>query len=190
MDSMSPPPLAAKPKKGKSQTVASTLPKPPTETKESPPKPTKGSEQSHSVSSDTVPNPQDLEIDIQLASTGLPSTLDEGTPFLLSEDELEKESDEEEVLAVGDDMDEDIQADEELLKDINNDVKDDSAANQKMNEATETFARISSNITEVLSLVKGFDFSALLSNVKDLQAHALKQEEASVAWTKSSTNMA
>ncbi|GJY76832.1 hypothetical protein Tco_0481948 [Tanacetum coccineum] len=99
-DSVSPPPLAAKPKKGKSQTVASTLPKsqgpeasgalskkrkkpkskrPPTETKESPPKPTEGSEQSHSVSSGTVPDPQDLERDIQLASTGLPSTLDEGT---------------------------------------------------------------------------------------------------------------
>nr|GEV63518.1 hypothetical protein [Tanacetum cinerariifolium] len=66
---VSPPPLVAKPKKGKSQTVAPTLPKsqdpeasgalskkrtkpkskrPPTKTKESPPKPTKGSEQSHS----------------------------------------------------------------------------------------------------------------------------------------------
>nr|GEV94718.1 hypothetical protein [Tanacetum cinerariifolium] len=38
-----------------------------------------GSEQSHSVSSGTVPDPQDLKRDIQLASTGLPSTLDEGT---------------------------------------------------------------------------------------------------------------
>ncbi|GJS53352.1 hypothetical protein Tco_0626714 [Tanacetum coccineum] len=78
----------------------------------------------------------------------------------------------------------------QLLKDINNAIKDDPAANQKINEATETFARISSNITEVLSLVKGFDFFALLSTMKDLQAHALKQEEASAAWTKSSTNMA
>ncbi|GKF79782.1 hypothetical protein Tco_0235350, partial [Tanacetum coccineum] len=43
-DSVSPPTLAAKPKKGKSQTLTSTLPK-----------------------------------DIQLACTGLPSTLDEGT---------------------------------------------------------------------------------------------------------------
>ncbi|GJT99239.1 hypothetical protein Tco_1094757, partial [Tanacetum coccineum] len=77
-----------------------------------------------------------------------------------------------------------------LLKDINNAVKDDPAANKKINEATKTFERISSNITEVLSLVKGFDFSTLLSNVKDLQAHALKQEEALAAWTKSSTNMA
>ncbi|GJY29695.1 hypothetical protein Tco_0405462 [Tanacetum coccineum] len=36
----------------------------------------------------------------------------------------------------------------QLLKDINNAVKDDPATNQKLNEATETFARISSNITE------------------------------------------
>ncbi|GKC93928.1 hypothetical protein Tco_1159370 [Tanacetum coccineum] len=78
----------------------------------------------------------------------------------------------------------------QLLKDIINVVKDDPATNQKLNEATETFARISSKLTEVLPLVKGFDFSALLSTMKDLQAHALKQEESSVAWTKSSTNMA
>ncbi|GJT15081.1 hypothetical protein Tco_0873787 [Tanacetum coccineum] len=187
--------------------------------------------------------------------------------YLLSEDELDKESDKEEVLVAGDDIYEDIQANEEvrtpspkqdqlepsqvqestfdsfnpdlkkfdnitplterqlikdqtdklmeasmssldrsstticdlykgldaitqLLKDINNAVKDDPAANQKINEATKTFARISSNITRVLSLVKGFDFSTLLSTMKDLQAHALKQEEAPAAWIKSSTNMA
>ncbi|GJU94985.1 retrovirus-related pol polyprotein from transposon TNT 1-94 [Tanacetum coccineum] len=43
---------------------------------------------------------------------------------------------------------------------------------------------------DVLSLVKGFDFSALLSTMKDLQAHALKQDEELAAWAKSSTNMA
>ncbi|GKB69009.1 hypothetical protein Tco_0930421 [Tanacetum coccineum] len=319
--------------------------KPPTETKVTPPKPTKSSEKSYSVSSGTVPNPQDLERGIQLASKGLTSTLDEGTrkstplskstathpkdsggnkqpldmdltsmtsdegmtkttpylegllgdkdsggnippadmepihtsitdpsgtatkcqtfadiqAYLLFDDEIDKESDEEEVLAVGDGMDEDIYAAEEvrtpspkqdqpkpsnvqestsdssspdlkrfdntlplterqlikylrkvsrvlfnriakkqwehheeavLLKDINNAVKDDPAANQKINEATETFTRIFSNITEVLSLVKGFDFSALMSTVRDLQAHALKQDEELAAWAKSSTNMA
>ncbi|GJS76930.1 nucleotide-binding alpha-beta plait domain-containing protein [Tanacetum coccineum] len=97
-DSVSPPLLVAKPKKGKSQTITLTLhksqgleasralskkskrpksKKPPIETKVTPPKPTKGSEQSHSVSSGTVPDSQDLERDIQLASIGLPSTLDE-----------------------------------------------------------------------------------------------------------------
>ncbi|GJT32177.1 hypothetical protein Tco_0922596 [Tanacetum coccineum] len=53
--------------------------KTPSETKVSSPKPTEGSEQSHSVSSSTVPDPQDLERNIQLASMGLHSTLDEGT---------------------------------------------------------------------------------------------------------------
>ncbi|GJZ08560.1 hypothetical protein Tco_0542843 [Tanacetum coccineum] len=52
---------------------------PPTETKVTPPKLMEAFEQSHSVSSGTVHDPQDLERDIQLASTGLPSTLDKGT---------------------------------------------------------------------------------------------------------------
>ncbi|GKD48193.1 hypothetical protein Tco_1277169, partial [Tanacetum coccineum] len=80
--SVSPPPLAAKPKKGKSHTVTLILPKSqgheasgalfkkskrPKSKK--PPIETKG----------TIPDPQDLERDIQLTSTGLPSTLDEGT---------------------------------------------------------------------------------------------------------------
>ncbi|GJR06308.1 hypothetical protein Tco_0529292 [Tanacetum coccineum] len=350
--------LSKKRKKPKSK-------RPPTKTKESPPKPTEGSEQSHLVSSGTVPDPQDLERDIQLASTGLPSILDEGTrpskplpkgtvthpkdlggnkqpldrditsmtfnegtakttprlerslgdkdsggnippaniwnqytllllilqgltssevepdteplklqtyaniqPFLLSDDELDKDSDEEEVLVVGDDMDEDPQDDKEvrtpspkqdqpelsyvqesasdssspdlekfnnilpltewqlnkylrkmsrasvdqyydkniahrdqtdklveafmssLDRNVSNAIKDDPATNQKLNEATETLVRISLHITEALSLVKGFDFSALISAVKSLQDHAVKQEEASTAWMKSSTNMA
>nr|GEY68470.1 hypothetical protein [Tanacetum cinerariifolium] len=50
----------------------------------------------------------------------------------------------------------------QLFKEISNTIKDDPATNQKINEATETFARISSYVTELLSLVKGFDFSALL----------------------------
>ncbi|GKA68613.1 retrovirus-related pol polyprotein from transposon TNT 1-94, partial [Tanacetum coccineum] len=185
-DSVSPLPLAAKPKKGKSQTMTPTLPKlqgpkvpralskkskrpkskkPPTETKVTSPKPMEGFEQSHSVSLGTVPDPQDLERDIQLASMGLPSTLNEGTrtskPFLEGTaktmpypkgsfrekdlggnkppadmepihtsvanpsgivanfsplwDELDKESENKEVLASGEDMDEDIQAAEEVI---------------------------------------------------------------------------
>ncbi|GKD02546.1 hypothetical protein Tco_1177520 [Tanacetum coccineum] len=112
----------------------------------------KGSEQSHLVSSGTVPDSQDLERNIQLASTGLPSTLNKGTrsakttprpeaslgdkdsggnkppadmepinppvadlsAFLLSEDELDEESDEEEILAAGEDMDGDTQVAKEV----------------------------------------------------------------------------
>ncbi|GKA84971.1 hypothetical protein Tco_0806625, partial [Tanacetum coccineum] len=210
-DSVSPPPLARKPKKGKSQTVTLTLPK------------SQGPEASGALSkkkkrpkSKKPPTKTKTFTDIQA--------------YLLSDDELDEESDEEEVLAAEDDMDEDIQAllthpfltlslsrvlfnkiakkqwehhkeaalsyadimasidqyyDEniahrdqtdklveasmssldrssttisdlykgmdvitKLLKDINNVVKDDPAANQKINEATDTFARISSNITK------------------------------------------
>ncbi|GKB82074.1 retrovirus-related pol polyprotein from transposon TNT 1-94 [Tanacetum coccineum] len=99
-DSVSPPPFSAKKKKRKSQTMTSTLPqsqgpeasgalskkrskpkskKPCTKTKVSPSKPTEGFKQSHSVSSGTVPDPQDLERNIQLAIMRLPSILNEGT---------------------------------------------------------------------------------------------------------------
>ncbi|GJX23589.1 hypothetical protein Tco_0228034 [Tanacetum coccineum] len=303
--------LSKKRKKPKSK-------RPPTETKELPPKPTEGSEQSHLVSSGTVHDPQDLERNIQLANTGLPSTLNEGTAthpkdsggnkqpldrditsttpdegmdktspcpegslgdkdsegnippliwnqytplllihqgllltFLLSEDELDKKSDEQEVFAAGDDMDEmsrvlfnritkkqweqheeasvsyaDLKAfinqyydkniahseqtDKlveasmgsldrsnttisdlykglnvitELLKDINNAIKDDLATNRKINEAIKTFAKTSTQTTEILSLVKIFDFFTLQATMQDLQAHALKQEEVSTSWT-------
>ncbi|GKG08869.1 hypothetical protein Tco_0334701, partial [Tanacetum coccineum] len=73
-DSLSLLPLASKLKKGKTKSK-----QPPTETKVTPPKPTEGSKQFHSVSSGTVLDPQDLERDIQLDGTRLPSTLDEGT---------------------------------------------------------------------------------------------------------------
>nr|GEY29076.1 hypothetical protein [Tanacetum cinerariifolium] len=64
-----------------------------------------------------------------------------------------------------------------LLKEIKNVVKEDPVMNNKINEAIETFTKISINITEVLSLVKGFNFFDLQSTVKDLQAHALKQDK-------------
>ncbi|GJU76066.1 hypothetical protein Tco_1273136 [Tanacetum coccineum] len=57
----------------------------------------------------------------------------------------------------------------ELLKEIKNAVKDDPAMNNKINEATKTFTKISTNIIE---------------------AHALTQDEELAAWAKSSTNMA
>ncbi|GJW78490.1 hypothetical protein Tco_0140172 [Tanacetum coccineum] len=98
-DSVSPPPMSAKKKKGKSQTVTPTLPKSqgleasktlskkrkqpkskntPNETKVSSPKPTEHFEQSHSVSSGTVPDPQDLERNIQLASVAKTMMFPEG----------------------------------------------------------------------------------------------------------------
>ncbi|GJV58767.1 hypothetical protein Tco_1464867 [Tanacetum coccineum] len=72
----------------------------------------------------------------------------------------------------------------QLLKDITNAVKDDPATNKKIEEATKTFTKISSQTIKILSLVKDFDFTTLQSTVKNLQDHALKQEEASATWTK------
>nr|GEW41605.1 hypothetical protein [Tanacetum cinerariifolium] len=57
----------------------------------------------------------------------------------------------------------------ELLEEINNAVKDDPLKNKKINEATKSFTKISTNITE---------------------AYALKQDEEPADWAKSSTNMA
>ncbi|GJQ92239.1 hypothetical protein Tco_0003378 [Tanacetum coccineum] len=292
-DSVFPPPLAAKPKKGKSQTVTSTLPKsqvpeasgalskkskrpkskkPPIETKVTPPKPMEGSEQSHSVSSGTIPDPQDLKRDIQLDSRGLPSTLDEGTrkskpllestaktmprpegslrdkdsrenippadmepihtpiadpsgtgakyqtfadikAFLLSDDELEKESDEEEVLAAGDDIDEDPQDDVEVRSPSPNQTQpepshvQESASDsvlftritekqwEQHKEAAVSYADLKASIEEyyeenIAHRDQTDQLVAAFSTMQDLQAYALKQEEASDAWTKSSTNMA
>nr|GFA13988.1 hypothetical protein [Tanacetum cinerariifolium] len=326
---MSPFPLVAKPKKGKSQTVTLTLPKsqgpevpgtlskkskrpksknPPTETNVTSPKPMEGSEQAHSGTRKSQPLPigkatypkdskgniQPLDRDITsttpnegMAKTtprpdgsledkdsgetippvdiepihttvadplGTGKTSSEVEPdneplqlqtfadiqaFLLSQDELDKERDKEEVLAAGEDMDEDSQVAEEvgtpppkqdrpepshekhkesavsyadlkasieqyydeniphrdqtdklLLRDINNAVKDDPTTNKKTNEAIKIFTKITTQTTEILSLVKTIDFSTLRSVVTYLQAQALKQEEASAAWTNSSTNMA
>ncbi|GJX23152.1 hypothetical protein Tco_0227597 [Tanacetum coccineum] len=302
-DSVSLHPLVAKPKKGKSQTVASILPKsqgpeasgalskknkrpksknPPTETKVTPPKLMEGGNKQPLArdipfttpdegTAKTTPRPEGSlgdkdsgenipSADIEPIHTPIADPSGTGAKYQVDETQstrlrywsltknegktsfevkLGKDNDEEEVLAAQVDMDEDIQAAEEVrtpspkqdqpepsqehheeavvsYADLKASIeqyydeniahrdqagklmeasmssldRNNPTANQKINEATETFATISSNITEVISLVKSFDFFALLSTVKDLQAYALKQEEASTTWIKSSTNMA
>nr|GFC44437.1 hypothetical protein [Tanacetum cinerariifolium] len=58
----------------------------------------------------------------------------------------------------------------QVLKDIKNLVKDDLAANKKIEEASKTLAKISSQTTDILSLVRSFDFSTLLktSSIKSM----------------------
>ncbi|GJX33480.1 hypothetical protein Tco_0243335 [Tanacetum coccineum] len=164
------------------------------------------------------------------------TTLADIQAYLLSEDELAQESDEEETFSAGDEMEEDTQADEdehqasvegyyeeniahrdqtdklveafmsslekshiaisdlytclniitELLKDIKNAIKDDHALNKKVIEATEAYTKNSSAITELLNLVKNFDFQGLKSLVESLQAAALRQDEHLASWTKPS----
>nr|GEV68359.1 hypothetical protein [Tanacetum cinerariifolium] len=77
-----------------------------------------------------------------------------------------------------------------LSEDEAQEINDDLATNKKIEEAFETLAKISTQTTEILSSVMSFDFSTLLSNVKNIQDHAFKQEEALATWMKSSTNMA
>nr|GEW07946.1 hypothetical protein [Tanacetum cinerariifolium] len=129
-DSVSPPPLVAKPTKGMSQTVASTLPKsqgpeasealskkrtkpnskrPLTETKESPPKPTMDFEVTYGQRLRGNKPPADMEplntTDADLSWTGAKYQEDQTQSSRLSD---------EEVLAAGDDMDEDPQDDKEV----------------------------------------------------------------------------
>ncbi|GJU98140.1 retrovirus-related pol polyprotein from transposon TNT 1-94 [Tanacetum coccineum] len=243
-DSVSPPPLVAKPKKGKSQTVASTLPKsqgpeasgalskkrkqpkskrPPTETKESPPKPTEGSEQSHSVSSGTVPDPQDLERNGQRLRRNIPPadmgpihnpvTDLSGTGAKYQEDQTQssrlrtslpkqdqpKPSHVQE--SASDSSSPDLKKFDNILplteRQLSRDHTDKlvEAFMSSLDRSNTNISDVYKGLNVVTQLLKeisntGFDFSALLSTVKSIQDHAVKQEESSAAWMKTSTNMA
>nr|GEW82194.1 retrovirus-related Pol polyprotein from transposon TNT 1-94 [Tanacetum cinerariifolium] len=278
-DSVSPPPLSIKKKKGKSQTITSTLPK------------SQGPEASEALSKkrkqpnpkktpSTTSNSKDSGGNDQLADHGFSMTSNEGTAktmphlegllgdkdlggiklvddmeainptvvdlsgtgakyhvdqtystrlryqsltknkgFLLSDDEMVQESDEEKVFEAREDMDEDTQeglqsslqhynsstvdATEEVvvsyidlkaaieaLKDIQNAVKEDPILNKKVLEATKAYIKNSTYLTELLTLIKNFNFQGLNSSVKSLQAIALTQEEYLASWAKSSTSLA
>nr|GEU90178.1 retrovirus-related Pol polyprotein from transposon TNT 1-94 [Tanacetum cinerariifolium] len=88
------------------------------------------------------------------------------------------------------DLYKDLEVVTQLLKDITKSIKDDPATNKKTEEASETLAKIFTQTTDILSLVKSLNFSTLQSTIKNIQDHAFKQKEASAAWMKSSTNMA
>nr|GEX41730.1 hypothetical protein [Tanacetum cinerariifolium] len=107
--------------------------------------------------------------------------------LLLSDDEMVQASNNEEVFAAGEEIDEDIPpTDEEatinffdnnsierddllkalnevteIVKAVQETVKEDHALNKQVLEATETYTTNSYNITELLSLAKTFDFSSL-----------------------------
>nr|GEY30828.1 hypothetical protein [Tanacetum cinerariifolium] len=56
----------------------------------------------------------------------------------------------------------------QLFKDITNSVKDDPTTTKKIEEASETLAKISTQTTEILSSVRSFDFSTLQSNAQPI----------------------
>nr|GEU34094.1 retrovirus-related Pol polyprotein from transposon TNT 1-94 [Tanacetum cinerariifolium] len=75
----------------------------------------------------------------------------------------------------------------ETLKNIQDAVKEDHILNKKVIEATKAYAKNSTHLTELLTLIKNFDFQGLKSSVESLQATALKQEAHLASWAKSST---
>ncbi|GJS21948.1 hypothetical protein Tco_0450580 [Tanacetum coccineum] len=72
-----------------------------------------------------------------------------------------------------------------LLKEISNTIKDDPATNQKPNEATETFARISSNVTEDTFEIK----SMMAEMYAAFQGHSSSAPSGSVTLTLALTNI-
>ncbi|GJT48487.1 hypothetical protein Tco_0974644 [Tanacetum coccineum] len=76
------------------------------------------------------------------------------------------------------------------LKFIQDAVKEDPILNKKVIKATEVCIKNSTNLTELLTLIKSFEFQGLKSSVKSLQASALRQDKHLAAWAKSSTSMA
>ncbi|GKE29658.1 hypothetical protein Tco_1445042 [Tanacetum coccineum] len=78
----------------------------------------------------------------------------------------------------------------ETLKVVHEAVKDDPALNRKVIKATEAYTKNSTSLSELLTLIKNFDFQGLKSSVESLQATAISQDQHLSAWAKSSTSMA
>nr|GEW76448.1 hypothetical protein [Tanacetum cinerariifolium] len=84
----------------------------------------------------------------------------------------------------------DLKAAIEALKDIQNAIKEDPILNKKVLEATKAYTKNSTHLTELLTLIKNFNFQGFNSSVEFLQAIALTQEENLASWAKLSTSMA
>ncbi|GJT00838.1 hypothetical protein Tco_0822007 [Tanacetum coccineum] len=196
-DSVSPPPLAPKLKKGKDTT--STTPNEGTAKTTPHPKGSLGDKDSGG----NIP-PADMEP----IHTPVANPSGTGAKYQVDETQFTRLSDEEEVLATGDDMDEDPQDDAEVRTPSPGPTQPDPSHYE---EAAVSYADLKASIDQYydeniahrdqtnklveasmssLDRINGFDFSALLSTVKSLQDHAFKKEEASTAWMKSSSNMA
>ncbi|GJT65339.1 hypothetical protein Tco_1016819 [Tanacetum coccineum] len=72
----------------------------------------------------------------------------------------------------------------ETLKVVQEAVKDDPALNKKVIEATEAYIKKYTNPTELLTLVKSFDFHGLMSTVESLKATALNTSDIKSMMTK------
>nr|GEW89453.1 hypothetical protein [Tanacetum cinerariifolium] len=78
----------------------------------------------------------------------------------------------------------------ENLKEVQNVVKEDPALNKKVLEATKGYTKNSTDLTELVTLVKSFNFQGLKSSIESLQVTALSQDRHLSLWAKSSISMA
>ncbi|GJX68424.1 hypothetical protein Tco_0304151 [Tanacetum coccineum] len=138
------------------------------------------------TSSKVEPDPETVQL----------TTLADIQDYLLSEDELAQESDEEasiegyyeENVDHKEQTDKLVQATMDSLNKTAID-KDDPALNNVI-EATKAYTKNLSALTELLNLVKNFDFQGLKSLVESLQAAGLRQDEHLASWVKSSNSLA
>ncbi|GJV90406.1 hypothetical protein Tco_1538219 [Tanacetum coccineum] len=68
------------------------------------------------------------------------------------------------------------------LKAIQDALKEDHVLNKKVIEATEAYTKNFTHLTELLTLIKNFDFQGLKSSVESLRATALSQDKHLADW--------
>ncbi|GJV40125.1 retrovirus-related pol polyprotein from transposon TNT 1-94 [Tanacetum coccineum] len=132
--------------------------------------------------------PKNSEGNKQPVNMGLPSIVpDEGIsktkPLQEGANFKDKESERFKPLA---DMESSTPTVDALLR-TNDAVKDDPALNKKVLEATEAYTKNFMNLTELLTLVKTFDYSSLKFIVESLKAVMDAQNDHLAKWAKTST---
>ncbi|GJT00761.1 hypothetical protein Tco_0821930 [Tanacetum coccineum] len=75
------------------------------------------------------------------------------------------------------------------LQEVQNAVKDDLALNKKVFKAVEAYTKNSSNLTELLTQAKNFDFPTLKTTVESLLAVVTVQNDHLTKWVESSSSM-
>ncbi|GJR78264.1 hypothetical protein Tco_0149049 [Tanacetum coccineum] len=77
----------------------------------------------------------------------------------------------------------------ENLKEVQNAVKEDPTLNKKVLEATKAYTRNSTNLSELLTLVKNYDLPGLKTIVDPLQAIVTAQNDHLAKWAESFASM-
>nr|GEY70005.1 hypothetical protein [Tanacetum cinerariifolium] len=72
---------------------------------------------------------------------------------------------------------------------VQNVVKEDPTLNKKVLEAAEVYTKNSTNLTELFTMVKNFDFPSLKTTVESLHAAATAQNDHLAKWAESSVSM-